>query len=72
MADIGLLDDYLDKRQLASQLKVSVRTLERWHRERFGPRRTVVGGKVLYAFEDLREWLVAQREDTPKRKRNAG
>lgn len=70
MTQAGILDDYLTKADLAAQLDISPRTLERWARLRTGPAVTKVGVAVLYHRADLAEWLKAQcREAKPKRTR---
>ena len=56
-----ILDGYVDKAELANQLKVCERTLDRWHNQRKGPPRTKVGSKVIYKVEAVREWLDAQQ-----------
>ena len=57
------LADYLTKDQLARQLGRSTRTIDRWHTQRIGPRRTKVGNKlVLYRKSAVSEWLEAQTE----------
>lgn len=59
----GILDDFLDDRALAAQLKVSPRTLARWDRLRQGPPITRIGRKKLRHRESVRRWL-AEREQT--------
>ena len=53
----GLLDDYLSPAECAAELDINPRTLERWHRLREGPPRTIVGRKIFYHRESLRRWL---------------
>lgn len=52
-----LLDDYLTKDECAAELKIGPRTLERWHRLREGPPRTIIGRQVLYHKESVRRWI---------------
>ncbi len=52
-----LLGDYLTRDQLATELGVSVRTLDRWNTARSGPPRVVVGRTILYRIDSVREWL---------------
>ena len=61
MANTEILDDYLTEPVLAAQLGKSERTLQRWRRLRIGPTPTIVGNKILYAIDDVRTWLQAQR-----------
>ncbi len=52
-----LLTDYLTPAELAVELGVCARTIERWHRLREAPPRTKVGKRVLYRRESVAEWL---------------
>ncbi len=61
----AVLDDYLTEAELARELDRSKRTLERWRRLRTGPVPTICGNKVLYAVDDVRKWLRAQRQEAP-------
>ena len=56
--------DYLLPAELARELDVSDRTLYRWHCERVGPPRVVVGRTILYRRAAVLEWL-ASREEKP-------
>jgi len=60
-------DDYLTQQDLARELHVSVRTIARWHVERIGPPRIVVGRLLLYRRAAVREWLES-REEQPHRR----
>jgi len=53
--DLGLLS----QADLASQLQVSIRTLNRWHALRKGPPRIKVGGFIGYRRDALQKWLQA-------------
>lgn len=57
MPDAGLLDDYLDEKQVAQQLRVSVRTVKRWRREGDGPKFVQVGRKLYASKAGVRKWL---------------
>lgn len=48
---------YLSPDGLASTLRVSLRTIARWHDARVGPPRIKVGNTVLYDLERLNLWL---------------
>ena len=65
MAVAEVLSEYLSRDDLAGQLDKSVRTLERWERQRTGPRITNVGNRVMYHVDDVRAWLRAQRREAP-------
>ena len=75
-AVVNLLCDYLTPDQLAKfELGVSERTLSRWHTQRLGPPRCVIGKLILYRVDAVREWM-AEREamsapcSTPRRHRH--
>ena len=69
MATIEVLDGYIPKKDLARQLDVTERTLDRWSALRTGPVRTTVGQSIWYHVDDVKAWLKAQREDRPQRRR---
>lgn len=55
---------FVEPEALAAALGTSIRTLQRWHRLRQGPPRIVIGKRVLYRIEAVRDWL-ASRETNP-------
>lgn len=48
--------------QLADELQVPLRTLERWRNYGTGPTATRVGRHVRYSRADVDRWLNAQRD----------
>jgi phage terminase Nu1 subunit (DNA packaging protein) len=54
----NLLEDYLEKHELADALDTSTRTVDRWETARTGPPRTLVGRRVLYRRESVMRWLL--------------
>ena len=60
-----LLDGYMSREEVAKELGVNPRTLDRWHQMREGPPRTRIGKKVVYARTDVAGWIEANREATP-------
>jgi hypothetical protein len=56
----GLLDDFADEKELARELKKSLRTVRRMRMKRVGPPWTLNGNKVLYHVPAVREWLRLQ------------
>lgn len=69
MATDEILDGYLTEQDLARQLGKSTRTIQRWAALRIGPPRTLIGQTVYYHVDDLRDWIKAQREYRPQRRR---
>ena len=69
MAD-EILQDYVDRKNLAAQLMKSVRTLERWQQERIGPPITMIGGTPWYRVKSALAWLQEQeRKPLPTSRR---
>lgn len=56
-------DRLLDKEELAAELKVSPRTIEKWAELGKGPRRLRVGKYVRYRAADVKTWLDSQYVD---------
>jgi len=63
LASAQFFGDYLTERETAEGLGVSRRTLQRWHRLRQGPRRTLVGKRVRYRASSVSQWLRAQEQE---------
>lgn len=57
-----LIDDYLDRRGLAAELKVSERTIERYDAMRIGPPRVKIGSRWYYPRQRARDWLAARTQ----------
>lgn len=71
-----LLDGYLRRAELAQQLRVSPRTIDRWQTSRCGPPRVAIGRTILYNLESVRQWLRSNEESATsgtsrKRRRSA-
>ena len=61
-----ILQGYMKEEALAAQLDKSVRTLERWRRERIGPPVTMIGGTPWYRIKGAIRWLEAQEQKPPR------
>lgn len=48
---------YWSKGEMAQELDVTPRTLDRWWAERKGPPRTYIGREPVYLKESARKWL---------------
>jgi hypothetical protein len=57
-----ILAEYLTREELASELRRTPRTLDRWEVLGMGPPRTLVGRQVLYRRSSLLKWLAAQEQ----------
>lgn len=55
--ELGVLSDYISPEQLAGQLMVTVRTLERWRRLNESPPITRLGRRVVYRRSAVEAWL---------------
>lgn len=69
--DIGLLEDWISRHDLAIDLGVSEDTLWRWDMRRTGPQSIKLGRKVYYRRSTVRSWLEAREHarKTPSRGR---
>jgi hypothetical protein len=68
----NLLEDYLEKHELAAALDTSTRTVDRWETARTGPPRTLVGRKVLYRRESVMRWLLERERGAEDNRRARG
>ena len=67
-----LLEDYVNRQELAEQLGVSWRTLCRYEEERDGLPSLILGGRRMYRLESVRAWLERrERRPNPSRQRAA-
>jgi hypothetical protein len=53
--------EFLTQRELATRWKISIRTLERWRGERYGPAWISIGGSIRYCFADVQAFEVERR-----------
>lgn len=68
-----LLDGWLTRTNVATEIGVSVDTLARWETRRIGPPCVRIGRKVLYRADAFREWLISRERHTlPKGGRPGG
>ena len=65
------LDEYLTKSELASILRKSTRTLDRWDLTGDGPPKVQIGRTVLYRTESVSEWLHSCERRRVGKKRGA-
>jgi excisionase family DNA binding protein len=57
-----ILSEFLTTQELATELGLNKRTLDRWHALGTGPPRTRVGRKVLYRRTSVQKWLAVQQQ----------
>jgi hypothetical protein len=55
---------YLNQQELARRWRVSPRTLERWRWLKTGPNYIKLGGKVVYALDDVEAYERRRRAET--------
>lgn len=55
---------HLTQDELAKRWRISPRTLERWRWLRLGPQYLKIGGRVVYALEDVENFEAAKRAET--------
>ena len=60
-----VLEGFLRREELARQLGLSPRTIDRWQALREGPPRVHVGRTILYNVESVREWLRSREQKVP-------
>ena len=58
----SILDDYYTRQDIAAELGVTIRSLERWAWLRSGPQRTYIGNRVYYHRAAVEQWLAARTE----------
>jgi excisionase family DNA binding protein len=52
-----VLSEYMTPEELASELGICKKTLDRWHAGRSGPPRITIGRRPLYRREAVVQWL---------------
>jgi DNA-binding transcriptional MerR regulator len=57
---LGILHEYTPPGELASELGVCVKTLERWRTLGHGPPVTKIGRRVYYRKSSVIDWLVSR------------
>lgn len=57
--------DLLAARELAVRWRMSVRTLDRWRAEGYGPAWLTLGGRILYRRGDVAAFEASQRQPRP-------
>jgi len=64
------LNGWISRKDLAAELGLTIDTLGRWQRTRFGPVCIKAGRKVFYRRQIVEAWLLAQEK--PRRKKAGG
>jgi hypothetical protein len=59
----NLLADFLTQDEVAAELNVCKRTLDRWRRLDDGPPVTKLGRRILYRRTSVQNWLAAQEQN---------
>jgi hypothetical protein len=70
-----VLSEYLTPAELADELGICKRTLDRWHASRTGPPRVTLGRRPLYRRDAVADWIRSRErnfgEDKASRPRRA-
>jgi predicted DNA-binding transcriptional regulator AlpA len=70
-----LLTGYLSPEEVAEELQICKRTLDRWHAARRGPPRVVIGRRPMYRREAVTQWLIKREkafdEERPRGQKSA-
>ena len=61
-----ILADYITRAELAKQLRVTTRTLDKWSWLRQGPRKIKIGSRCYYHRQDVLDWLNSQRAEVAR------
>ena len=67
-----LLEGYLSEEQYADERGVTIRTCQRDRALRQGPPYVILGKKVYYRIEAVREWLLSQEQANDRDLRSNG
>jgi hypothetical protein len=68
MSDIGLLDEYRTRAELADELRCSWRTIWRYENQPDGLPSVLIAGRKFYRIESVRDWLnKRERRPNPRR-----
>lgn len=62
-----LMYGWISRLDLALELEVTVETLHRWEKLRFGPPCVRAGRKIYYRRDAVQDWLMQQEAPTPRR-----
>ena len=65
---IAARHEYMDLREAAGYLRISINTLNCWRSRREGPPFVKVGGKVRYRLADVDAWADGRRRDPSSRR----
>ena len=71
-APTGVLSGWISRLDLALELDLTVDTLRRWEKRRFGPPPVRAGRRVYYRRDAVQEWLQQQEQADPRRPRTGG
>ena len=61
MANTTLLSDYITREDLAKELNLTTRTLDKWAWQRRGPEKVKVGKRCYYQRSAVARWIEEQR-----------
>ena len=59
---VAILENYVSRREFATQLGKDERTVIRWEIQRCAPKRTKIGRTVYYSRKAIEDWLKVREE----------
>ena len=62
-----LMSGWISRLDLALEIGVTVETLHRWEKLRFGPPCVRAGRKIYYRRDAVQDWLMQQEAPAPRR-----
>lgn len=54
---------WLTAAELAARWRLSLRTIDRWRAERYGPAWHAIGGRILYRLDDVEAFEARHRKN---------
>ena len=59
---VAILENYVSRREFATQLGKAERTIIRWEIQRRAPKKTKIGRTIYYSRKSIENWLKGREE----------